>query len=81
MTSSAQARAAVHESWARTADRSARTAAARTGLLERFEREAREHLGPDATDRQVADAAESKRKAYYARLSAAGAAARWGRTA
>lgn len=73
----AQARARVHESWARTPDRSARTAPARTGLLARFEREAREHLGPDAADSAVAAAAESARKAFYARLSAAGAAARW----
>lgn len=81
MTSSAQARAAVHESWGRTRDRAARTAPARTGLLERFERQAREQLGDGATDKQVADAAESIRRAYYQRLSAAGAAARWGRTA
>lgn len=81
MTSSAQARIAVHESWARTADRTARTQAARAGLMAKFEREARERLGPAASDRQVADAVESARKAHYARLAAAGAAARWGRTA
>lgn len=72
----AQARLAAHESWARTADRTARTQAARAGLGARFEREARERLGPAATDRQVADAAESARKAHYARMSAAGVAAR-----
>jgi hypothetical protein len=42
----------------------------------KFTREARERLGPDATERQVARAAESARKAFYARLSAAGVAAR-----
>lgn len=76
MTSPAAARMAAHESWARTADRTTRTAAARAGLYARFEREARERLGPGASDRQVAEAAESARKAHYARLSAAGVAAR-----
>lgn len=72
----ASARIAAHESWARTADRTSRTAAARAGFQARFEREARERLGPGASDRQVADAAESARRAHYARLSAAGVAAR-----
>jgi hypothetical protein len=44
---SLQARIAAHESWARTADRAARTAPARAGLDARFQREARERLGPD----------------------------------
>jgi hypothetical protein len=76
MTRSSAARRAAHESWARTADRTARTAPGRTGFLARFEREARERLGPNASDRAVAEAAESARKAYYVRLSAAGVAAR-----
>lgn len=76
MTPSAAARLAAHESWARTPDRSARTAPARRGLDARFEREARDRLGPEATSRQIADAAESARKAYYSRLSAAGVKAR-----
>ncbi|HEY6279512.1 MAG TPA: hypothetical protein VIX86_24645 [Streptosporangiaceae bacterium] len=76
MTTPAQARIAAHESWARTADRTARTAAARAGLIARFEREARTRLGPAASARQVADAAESGRRAHYARMSAAGRAAR-----
>lgn len=78
MTSTNAARIAAHESWARTADRTSRTAAARAGLFARFEREARERLGPGASDRQVAEAAESARRAHYARLSAAGVAARRG---
>ena len=49
---SLQARIAAHESWARTADRAARTAPARAGLDARFQREARERLGPDATERR-----------------------------
>lgn len=81
MTTPTAARAAVHESWARTPDRAARTAPARAGLYARFEREARERLGPDASDRAVADAAASARKAHYARLSAAGVAARRGAAA
>jgi len=44
--------------------------------LAKFEREARERLGPDATDRQVAEAAESARRAHYARMGAAGVTAR-----
>jgi len=76
VTTPAQARMAAHESWAATADRSARTAPARAGLQARFEREARTRLGPGASERQVADAAESARKAHYARMSAAGVAAR-----
>lgn len=78
MTTSSAARIAAHQSWACTPDRTSRTAAARAGLQARFEREARERLGPGASDRQVAEAAESARKAHYARLSAAGVAARRG---
>lgn len=61
------ARAAAHESWARTADRSARTAPARAALLARFEAEV-DPLGvlpPDERARRAASA----RKAYYARLA------------
>ena len=76
MTTTAAARVAAYESWAATSDRSARTAPARAGLFAKFEREARERLGPDATERQVAEAADAARKAHYARLSAAGVAAR-----
>ena len=75
MTTSAAARIAAHESWARTPDRAARTAAARSGLQAKFEREARERF-PGATGRQIADAADAARRAHYARLSAAGVAAR-----
>jgi hypothetical protein len=69
---------AAHQSWANTRDRAARTAAGTRGLAKKFEREARERLGPGATDAQVAEAAESARRAHYARLSAAGVAARRG---
>ena len=78
MTPSQQARVAALEGWARTADRTARTEAMRTGLARKFEREARERLGPGASERQVADAADAARKAHYQRMSAAGHAARYG---
>jgi hypothetical protein len=45
-------------------------------MLAKLTREAREKLGPDATEGQVAEAAETARKAFYARLSATGVAAR-----
>lgn len=76
MTRSAKARIAAHESWARTADRSARAMPGQNGLMARLEREVRERLGPGATEAQVAAATESARKAHFARLSAAGVAAR-----
>jgi len=75
MTTSAAARIAVYESWARTPDRAARTSEARRGLERKFLREARERF-PDATERQIIDAADAARKAHYARMSAAGVAAR-----
>jgi hypothetical protein len=81
MSRSQQARIAALEGWAKTGDRTARTEAMRTGLARKFEREARERLGPDATDRQVADAADAARRAHYSRMSAAGHAARYGRPA
>lgn len=76
MTRSSAARMAAHESWARTPDRAARTSAARAGLLAKFEQEARDRLGPDASGEAVAAAAESARRAHYARISRAGVAAR-----
>ena len=76
MDRSTAARLGAYESWARTPNRSARNAPARQGFEAKFEREARERLGPDATDKQVADAADAARKAYYLRLAAAGVAAR-----
>lgn len=69
-----RARIAALESWARTPDRSARTAAARRGLLDRFEREA----DPDGTLTlaERARRAEMLRKAYYTRLAYLSARAR-----
>lgn len=76
MSTTTRARLAALESWAGTRDRTARTAPARTGLLDRFERQARERLGPGATGRQIADAAHAIKAAHYQRMSAAGVAAR-----
>lgn len=78
MTSSSAARMAAHESWANTPDRTARAMPGAAGLLAKFEREARERLGEDATEAAVQAAAESARRAHYARMSAAGVAARRG---
>ena len=81
MNRSQRARIAALKGWAKTADRTARTEPMRTGLIARFEREARAQLGPDATDLQVADAADAARRAWYQEISAAGHAARYGRPA
>lgn len=61
------ARIAAHESWARTPDRAARTAAARAALLARFERD----VDPDGvlSPGERAARAESARRAFYARLA------------
>lgn len=80
MNRSQAGRLGGYEPWARTPDRAARSAQGYSGLLARFEREARERLGPGASERAVADAADSLRKAHYARLSAAGMAARKARS-
>ena len=60
--------AAVHESWAQTADWSARTAPARQAALDRFEREIRQRF-PDLTDAEVAKRAEHLKKAHYLRMA------------
>jgi hypothetical protein len=65
---------ASHASWAKTDDRTARTAAARRAFDERFEREVDPDgvLAPAERTRRAANA----RKAYYARLALASAKAR-----
>jgi hypothetical protein len=40
----------------------------RQAFLDKLHREARERLGPAATDEQVAKAADSALKAHYARM-------------
>lgn len=69
-------RLASHKSWAQTADRSARTEAARKASHHtRFVEQAR-GLHPDATEEQIANAAESLRKAYYSELALRGVQSR-----
>ena len=65
---------AAHESWARTTDRAARTANARTAALGRFERE----VDPEGVllPAERAIRAEHARKAYFARLALKSAQAR-----
>lgn len=71
---SLQARLAAHESWAKTDDRSARTAPARRAFEARFERE----VDPDGVLPAPvrAERAASARKAYFARLTLQSIAAR-----
>lgn len=61
------AKLAAHESWARTENRSARTAKARAALQAKFEHE----VDPDGTLSlaERARRAEHARKAYYTRLA------------
>ena len=68
------ASALSHESWAKTTDRSARTAPGREAFLDRFERQ----VDPDLvlTPRERALRAEHARKAYFARLALKSAQAR-----
>lgn len=62
-------RIAAHMSWAKTVDRSARTEAARRQSHHtRFVEQARA-LHPDGTEKQIAEAAESLKKAHYRELA------------
>lgn len=79
MTTSEQSmrmRVAAHLSWANTPDRSARTRAAREAShYTRFDTKARE-MNPNGTEAEIADAAESLRKAHYTDLALRSAKAR-----
>jgi hypothetical protein len=59
---------AAHAKWANETDRTGATAALRAGFLGKLQREAREKLGPAATDEQVAKAADNALKAHYAKM-------------
>ena len=76
MTSSAVVGIPAGEPRAAAPRRAAMITPSRSTMLARFTREAQERLGPDATESQVAKAAETARKAFYAKLSATGVAAR-----
>lgn len=69
-----RARMAAHTSWARTSDRSARTANARRTFRDSFERK----VDPDGvlTSAERTRRAESARKAYFTRLALKSAQAR-----
>ncbi len=73
------ARLAAHESWAKTADRSARTAPARAALLSKFEREV--DPGGVLPPAERALRAEHARKAHFSRLALRSAQARRARAA
>ena len=68
------AQIAAHESWAKTDDRTARTHAARSAFLKRFEDEVDPAGRLDPAER--AKRAEHARKAYFARLALKSAKAR-----
>jgi len=68
------ARLAAHESWARTPDRTARTAPARQAALDRFEQQVDPSGTLDPAER--ARRAEHARKAYFTRLALKSAQAR-----
>lgn len=70
----AEAKLAAHASWAKTQNRTARTFAARQGLLEKFERE----VDPDGVlplDVRMR-MAESARRAHYRRMAMKSATSR-----
>ncbi|QNI06505.1 hypothetical protein GAN17_09490 [Mycobacterium kubicae] len=64
----------AHESWARTVNRSARTAPARKAMLDKFERQ----VDPDGelSPAERAKRAEHARKAYFKRMALKSAQAR-----
>lgn len=63
--------AVAHIRWAKVTDRTAATQAMRDGFLEKLRRDARELLGPEASDAAVTRSADSLLKAHYARMRAA----------
>ncbi|MGC0418333.1 hypothetical protein [Embleya sp. AB8] len=77
---SMRARLASHTSWSNTADRRARTEpATRAGSWDRFEKAIRAEAaerGESLTDEQLRSMVESRRSAYFTRLSMQAAAAR-----
>lgn len=69
------ARIGAHRKWANTDDRKGATAAARSALVDRFIREARERYG-DLPEAELAIRAEHVRREYYTRLALRSAEAR-----
>lgn len=64
-----RAQIAVNQSWAKTKDRKARTAKGREARDQQFRDQARELLGPDATDEAVERSAEHLRQAHMQRMA------------
>lgn len=62
-----RAKLAVNTSWAKTEDRTARTAPGRAAADARFERQVREQF-PDMADDEVMKRAEAARAAHYQRM-------------
>lgn len=73
-------RIGAHAKWGRTADRAAATEAARKAAEDRWLREVRQE-NPDIDHRTAVKMAESRRKAYFARLAMRSAEARKRRAA
>jgi hypothetical protein len=59
-------------SWAKTVDRTARTAPGSRAAEARFDKQARE-MHPDANEEQIAKVAENLRRAHYRRMGLASA--------
>lgn len=78
---SAEASIRSYTSWGSTPDRAARTAPARQAFGARFERQARERLGDNASDRAVSQAADALKCAHFRLMAQKSAAARQARTA
>jgi hypothetical protein len=75
---SMKASIAAHESWARTENRTARTAAARKAMHDKFEREVDPHGTLLPAERAVR--AEHARRAHFKRLALKSAQARRNRS-
>jgi hypothetical protein len=76
-----RASTAGHTSWARTPDRSARTAPAREARWQKYREQARELQGPEATPEAIERAAEHLRQADMQRMALASLRARSARKA
>lgn len=63
-----RARIAGNTYWANVTDRTAATAKMRQGFVDKKLREARERLGPGATDDQVTKSAQNAIQAHYATM-------------
>ncbi|MEV6105752.1 hypothetical protein AB0M28_13695 [Streptomyces sp. NPDC051940] len=70
-----RAQLGAHSQWANETDRAGRTAPARAAANTKFVTQARE-MHPDATEEQIARAAEHLRKSHFARMALASVAAR-----